>query len=421
MKSVHNLITTIIVSLILCFHSDWISAQTYELTGRIPEADNSKMKQYIDRQYKIIAETRTFLKSSDDNGSNRTNILDNGINAAFIVGDDSAIIQFVNAHPSFDPSILNPRRKAILGFLYTEEGEYEKAHHLFSESGLFERSYLDEMALAAEKTGHDLEALELHEKRLENAILNGKDAILADIVRISILIDSKSLVEENVRRFVQLLLTDRYVYPLTEARYFQNLKNQLEEAGYPALAKYAEKSYKPAPEIKEQIKSAQKAERRCDKGKIKACVELIAAYENESLFLEERLQVSEKACQKGADVGCFVMAKYYHGGIIVEKNRKLAHDYFADLCQSGYAEACQFAGFFFSRPGENPDIGQARQFFKRGCELGHDQSCITMGLTYEFPQHYFPAGVKIEQPNPAKAKIYRDKACAINPKLFCPN
>jgi len=98
------------------------------------------------------------------------------------------------------------------------------------------------------------------------------------------------------------------------------------------------------------------AKKACDDGKVAKCVEYARAMNAEG-DRKKAFEYYMRACDGGDSDGC--------DGV------KAMNSDDERLCADGVAKACDRLGDYYKKR----DARRAREFFERGCELGHTYSC----------------------------------------------
>jgi len=110
---------------------------------------------------------------------------------------------------------------------------------------------------------------------------------------------------------------------------------------------------------------------------------------------------------------CYDQAIAMHYGNEVPKDKALAHQIFASLCEADMSKACHAATMSVSRYSRTPDYEKAMYFQTKGCDLGTARSCFVLGRSSEAP---WGNGVKADHD---KAREYFNRACDLGMGLAC--
>jgi len=126
-------------------------------------------------------------------------------------------------------------------------------------------------------------------------------------------------------------------------------------------------------------------------------------------ILETRL----KACNDGNAKKCWEVADMYSFGMGVDKaDAAKTIQYYRKSCDMGYQEGCISLGMrYILGQGIKQNYSKGIDLYKKACNLGHSDGCNNLGFMYEIGE-----GVKIDL---ATAKKFYSKACDLGSKMGC--
>ena len=158
----------------------------------------------------------------------------------------------------------------------------------------------------------------------------------------------------------------------------------------------------------------------CSDGLDNLLVQLKEAIRNYDL--DKAKVLSEKACEKNSDFGCYVYAgllaksyDYPNALKMLEKSCDLKH-------KGGCAEAGLY--YYYGAYGTTPDTLKAMEYYKRGCDIENDNSSIdedykqniAIGCYRVGSQSRFGKENPIDEKN---ANKYYEKACKLGIEFAC--
>ena len=152
-------------------------------------------------------------------------------------------------------------------------------------------------------------------------------------------------------------------------------------------------------------KSGKQLEKDCKKGDGKACMRL--ANKNIKSDPKKAAGYLKKGCEAGHSKSCFFLGRAHDEGKGVEKSRTESTRYFKKACAGTYKKACTNIGIRIIKT--NPT--RALTLFKQGCKADSRYGCAMAGVIYRDGRG--------TAKNPAEAKKFFKKACALGLKSSC--
>ena len=104
---------------------------------------------------------------------------------------------------------------------------------------------------------------------------------------------------------------------------------------------------------------------------------LFAWAEDDELTAKKR-----SACDDGNSAACFAMGERYR---VVEKDNKIAIDFFRKACDADYMTGCLFGGNLLFMAGTHGSAKwkEAKKMHQKSCDADEDGSCYMLGqITY---------------------------------------
>ena len=104
---------------------------------------------------------------------------------------------------------------------------------------------------------------------------------------------------------------------------------------------------------------------------------------NGNLDMPSRIAECGRACERGADVGCFNLGVFHDNGQGMPQNDATARLWYSRGCFLGSGAACFNLGLMYKQ-GEGGPSSQfkAFEYFNRGCFHRHGASCYNTGFRY---------------------------------------
>ncbi len=110
----------------------------------------------------------------------------------------------------------------------------------------------------------------------------------------------------------------------------------------------------------------------------------ITEFTQEKKDLGKALEYQLKACELGSSAGCYFASEQIATGKVVAADQKRQFTLLETACQWSSEGACMRLGFFYEyglNTTKNPE--QARQYYKRSCDLDGNLGCVLFGNTLE--------------------------------------
>ena len=96
----------------------------------------------------------------------------------------------------------------------------------------------------------------------------------------------------------------------------------------------------------------------------------------------EARRLFQEQCADGAGQDCFDLALLMYQGKGGPKDKDGALRVLDRSCEAHRLDACFGLGFFYADVVQPPDRAKAAQLFKRGCDVGHAQSCNSLAIAH---------------------------------------
>ncbi len=120
-----------------------------------------------------------------------------------------------------------------------------------------------------------------------------------------------------------------------------------------------------------------------------------------------------KACENGAGIGCLNLGWMYLIGREVEKDDKLAAEFFQKSCKNGEMRGCYRLGnMYLGGQGVEQDDRKAVDLFQQACEKENPNACNTLGWLYS-------EGRGVVEQDDKKAAVFYRQACGKNLASAC--
>ena len=125
------------------------------------------------------------------------------------------------------------------------------------------------------------------------------------------------------------------------------------------------------------------------------------------------LDMRLKACNEGNAKKCWEVADMYSFGMGVDKvDIFKTIKYFKKSCEMGYQEGCVSLGMrYILGQGVKQDYSKGIDLYRKACDAGHSGGCNGLGFMYEIGE-----GVTVDLP---KAKQFYSKACDLGSDMGC--
>ena len=108
-------------------------------------------------------------------------------------------------------------------------------------------------------------------------------------------------------------------------------------------------------------------------------------------------------CESEDPKACVKVGLHYLSGDLLPKDKEKALFLFQHACKEGVGDGCTFYGYsaYEDTRRDNREYAKAREFYTKGCDLGHGWGCSWLGMHFEMAweigQDFEVARLKYEQ------------------------